>query len=67
MLYLDESGNHDLRRAKTNPNYPVFALAGIVIDRAYERSIMAPQMRDFKLQYLGDEEIVLHTTNMHRL
>lgn len=67
MLYLDESGNHDLRRAKINPNYPVFALAGIVVDRAYERTVIAPQMRDFKIQYLGDEEIVLHTTDMHRL
>ena len=67
IMYLDESGNHDLRPEKINQNYPVFALGGVVVDRAYERAVIAPQMRDFKIQYLGDDDIVLHTTDMHRL
>jgi hypothetical protein len=66
LLYLDESGNHDLRPAKINPRYPVFALGGVVVDRAYERTVIAPQMRDFKIQYLGDDEIIFHTVDMHR-
>jgi hypothetical protein len=66
MLYLDESGNHDLRPEKINPRYPVFALGGVVVDRAYERIVIAPQMRDFKIQYLGDDEIILHNVDMHR-
>lgn len=67
MLYLDESGNHDLRSEKINQRYPVFALAGVVVDRAYARAVMEPQLRDFKIQNLGDDEIILHTTDMHRL
>lgn len=67
VMYLDESGNHDLRPAKINPRYPVFALGGVVVDRAYERTVIGPQLRDFKVQYLGDEEIILHTKDMHRL
>src|SRR5688500_14838361 len=43
LLYLDESGNHDLRPTKINPRYPVFALGGVVVDRAYERTVIAPQ------------------------
>ena len=66
LLYLDESGNHDLRPAKINSRYPVFALGGVVVDRAYERSVITPQMRDFKIQYLGDGDIIFHTVDMRR-
>lgn len=67
MLYLDESGNHDLRPEKINPRYPVFALGGVVVDRLYERIVIAPQMRAFKIQFLGTDQIVLHTVDMHRV
>lgn len=67
MLYMDESGNHDLRPERINPRYPVFALGGVVVDRLYERTVIAPQMRDFKMHYLGNDEIVLHTVDMHRV
>jgi len=66
-MYLDESGNHDLRPEKINPRYPVFVLAGVVVDRAYARTALEPQLRDFKHQFLGDDDIILHTTDMHRL
>jgi hypothetical protein len=67
MLYLDESGNHDLRPDKINSRYPVFVLGGVVVDRLYERTVIAPQMRDFKMHYLGTDQIVLHTVDMHRV
>jgi hypothetical protein len=67
IMFLDESGNHDLRLAKINPRYPVFVLGGVIVDRAYARTVIEPQMRNFKIQYLGDDEIILHTTDMHRL
>ena len=66
LLYLDESGNHDLRPTKINPRYPVFAFGGVVVDRAYERTVIASQMRDFKIKYLGDDSIIFHTVDMHR-
>ena len=66
-MFLDESGNHDLRPANINPRYPMFVLGGVVVDRAYARTVIEPQMREFKLQYLGDGDIILHTTDMHRL
>lgn len=66
VMFLDESGNHDLRPAKINPRYPVFVLGGVVVDRAYARMVIEPQMRDFKLRFFGRDDIVLHTVDMHR-
>ena len=67
VMFLDESGNHDLRPERINPNYPVFVLAGVIVDRAYARTVIEPQMRDFKLQFFGRDDIILHTKDMHRL
>jgi Protein of unknown function (DUF3800) len=65
-MFLDESGNHDLRPEKINPNYPVFVLGGVIVDRAYSRTVIEPQMRDFKLRFFGRADLVLHTVDMHR-
>lgn len=64
VMYLDESGNHDLK--KINPNYPVFALGGVIADRAHVRDVIGPQMREFKLRHFGREDVVLHTVDMGR-
>ena len=34
VFYLDESGNHDLNPKKIDPHYPIFALGGVIVDRA---------------------------------
>lgn len=60
MMFLDESGNHNLK--KINPHYPVFVLGGVIVDRAYARTVIEPQMKEFKLRVFGQDEIVLHTT-----
>lgn len=65
IMFLDESGDHNLKRI--NPRYPVFVLGGVIVDRAYARTVLEPQMRDFKLHFFGRDDIVFHTTDMHRL
>ncbi|MGH8010538.1 MAG: DUF3800 domain-containing protein [Candidatus Binatia bacterium] len=64
VMFLDESGNHDLRRI--NPKYPVFVLGGVIVDRAYVRNTIEPQMRQFKMTHFGRDDVVLHTVAMGR-
>lgn len=64
MLYLDESGDHNL--VKIDPGYPVFVLGGVIIDRAYVRNVVAPRMRQLKEHFFGDESVILHTAEIIR-
>src|SRR5688572_44275 len=61
-MFLDESGNHDLR--KVNPRYPVFVLGGVIVDRAYVRNTIEPEMQQFKLKHFGRTDVILHTVDM---
>jgi hypothetical protein len=63
-MFLDESGNHDLNPAKINPDYPIFVLGGVIVDRAYLRNTIEPDMRQFKIRHFGREDVVLHTVDM---
>lgn len=64
MLFLDESGNHDLRRI--DPIYPVFVLGGVIVERSYVREVVHPEVRQFKERHFGRSDIVLHTVDMHK-
>lgn len=66
VLFLDESGDHNLNLKKINPVYPVFVLGGIIVDRAYLRTVIDPRIREFKLKYFGREDVILHTVDMGR-
>lgn len=62
VLYLDESGDHRLK--KINPNYPVFALGGVIVDRSYVREVIEPRVRKFMLQFFGRADVILHTVDI---
>jgi hypothetical protein len=62
VMFLDESGNHDLR--KINPNYPVFVLGGVIVDRAHLRNTIEPELQQFKLKHFGRPDVILHTVAM---
>lgn len=64
LLFLDESGDHNLK--KINASYPVFVLGGVIVDRAYLREVVEPEMRRFKMEHFGRHDIVLHTVEMGR-
>jgi hypothetical protein len=64
VMYLDESGNHDLKNIK--PDYPVFVLGGVIVDREYSRTTLKDQLRYFKLRFFGRDDIVLHTADIVR-
>ncbi len=64
MLFLDESGNHQLDRI--SKDYPVFVLGGIILDRTYARTVVEPRLSTLKLEFFGRDDIVLHTTEIIR-
>lgn len=64
MMFLDESGNHNLR--KINSDYPIFVLGGVIVDRAYARSVIDPRVREFKERFFSRSDVVLHTVDMIR-
>ena len=64
ILFLDESGDHSLN--KIDPQYPVFVLGGIIVDKNYALGDMERQVRQFKQQWLGRTDIPLHTADMTR-
>lgn len=64
IMYLDESGDHDL--VTIDPTYSVFVIGGIIVDRTYARTIMEPRVREFKREWFGTDEIILHTVDIAR-
>jgi hypothetical protein len=64
VLFLDESGTHNLENIK--PDYPVFVLGGVIVDRTYARTVIDQRVREFKREFWGREDVILHTAEMIR-
>ena len=65
VMFLDESGNHDLR--KINPTYPVFVLGGVIVDRAHLRNTIEPEMREFNGHVCRHQEEARRIRSLERL
>lgn len=64
VMFLDESGDHSLR--VIDDQYPVFVLGGIIADVRYAKDVMDHELRRFKREMFGNEDIVLHTADLSR-
>lgn len=64
ILFLDESGDHNL--AVIDPQYPLFVLGGIIVDKDYAEGPMTEALRDFKQRLFGRDDIILHTADITR-
>ena len=64
VLFLDESGDHNL--AVIDPQYPLFVLGGVVLDKAYAEGELTLQLDAFKRRLFGRTDIVLHTADIVR-
>lgn len=62
-LYLDESGDHDLRRI--DPSYPVFVLGGVIVDDVYDR-VIETELNNLKNSWFGTTNVILHTADIVR-
>jgi len=64
LLFVDESGDHSL--SVIDPQYPMFVLGGIIIEKHYADGELTRQLDDFKQRLFGTTEIVLHTADITR-
>lgn len=64
ILFLDESGDHNL--AVIDPQYPLFVLGGIIVDKDYAEGPMTETVQDFKRRLFGRDDIILHTADITR-
>ena len=64
LLYLDESGNHEIQ--KIDPDYPVFVLGGVIVDASYAKTVLEADVCRFKYRWFSDSNVVLHTADMVR-
>ena len=64
IMFLDESGDHNL--SIIDPQYPLFVLGGVIVDKDYAEGEMTEKLNRFKRDILGDESLVLHTADIVR-
>lgn len=64
IMYLDESGDHNLD--KIQDTYPVFVLTGVVVKDGIALREIETQFNQLKQQFFGTEEIIFHTSDMTR-
>lgn len=64
ILFLDESGDHNL--SIIDPQYPVFVLGGIIVDEDYYYNIIEAEIKQFKENFFGSSNIILHTSDIAR-
>ena len=64
VLFLDESGDHNL--AVVDPQYPLFVLGGVIMDREYAEGQLVDALNEFKADVFGRTDIVLHTADITR-
>jgi hypothetical protein len=64
VLFLDESGDHNL--AVIDPQYPLFVLGGVIVDKDYAEAELTDRLDRFKRDLFGHTDIVLHTSDIAR-
>jgi hypothetical protein len=64
VMYVDESGDHSLK--KIDSTYPVFVLAGAILEREYATGELRQQLDAIKQRFFGTTKIVLHRADIAR-
>lgn len=63
-MFLDESGDHSL--TIVDPQYPMFMLGGVIMDRDYAEGEAERRVRVFKRELFGRDDLILHTADIAR-
>ena len=65
LLFIDESGDHNLLPEKIDPQFPLFVLTGIVFEgKEYKK--FQKELLKFKKSIFGTEKIILHAKELTR-
>src|SRR3989338_8680084 len=66
LMFLDESGDHNLDPDKVDQDYPIFVLCGCIFEEKYYQEEVVPKFNQFKKDFFGSEEVILHLREMTR-
>ena len=64
IVYVDESGDHDLTQANTA--FPIFCLTFCVISKEIYADEIVPKFQKFKFRYFGHDLVVLHESDIRK-
>lgn len=64
IVYVDESGDHNLQ--SIDENYPIFVLAFCVVHKRHYSEVVVPAMEKFKFNHFGHDQVVLHENEIRR-
>jgi hypothetical protein len=64
VLYLDESGDHNL--AAVDHEYPVFVLGGVIIDSKLAARELSERLAALKVRLFGRDDLILHPADICR-
>jgi|SRR5882672_1872831 len=62
LAFFDECGDHSL--VKIDPDFPLFLLALVVIERVAYRDMILPEVNRLKLRYWNHEGVNLHSRDI---
>lgn len=65
LVFIDESGNHNLNYTYTNDPYNIFVLGAICISEI-EYEIFDRKLKELKQELFEDEEYIIHTVEITR-
>ena len=62
VAFFDECGDHSLE--KIDPDFPLFVLALVIVERSIYRDQVLGEFNHFKLRYFNHEGINLHSRDI---
>ncbi len=66
IMFLDESGDHGLDKAKIDKSYPMFVLSGCIFDfDDYSKNVQT-KLDQFKIKYFGKTDIILRSYDIRK-
>ncbi|MBN1507321.1 MAG: DUF3800 domain-containing protein [Sedimentisphaerales bacterium] len=64
VMFVDESGDHSLD--VIDRQYPMFVLAGVILERTYAEGELERRVTGFKLKLFGRTDLILRTADITR-
>lgn len=65
LMFVDESGHHNLDPKTIDPKYPIFVLCGCIFDEEDYKGVVT-KLNQLKIDFFGTAEIIFHTLEMTR-
>lgn len=65
LMFIDESGHHNLDPKTIDPKYPIFVLCGCIFDEENYKKVVT-KLNQLKIDFFGTAEIIFHTLEMTR-